>query len=580
VKVTGAVVVVGGCLVLLPDASGAGQSAGAAPSNLVNAAKSPEDHVRAAEADQAKADQAAQHAAAEDAKAHREEKRAESDLERARSAAEDAVVEQTKANQERQQARTETDPTTAAQLQAAAANDAQLAASDQTLAAEDLKRGQAELADARRDEAAAEKDREQAEKLERQAKHEQQQAQKVAEAEGKILICHATSSAKNPHVEIEVDRNGLNGHWGHAGDLIPAPPGGCPRASSHGAGKSAHEEADLAARDQELARKDGEQAVEDAAQARKENALANSLMSDSRSESSRAEADRTKARSEEQAAEVESDPTKAAQLREDAAGDTQLASSEQLLSQIDKSLAAVERALAKQDSALAKRDHALAEEEKALAEREQERAQEMALAVGALLICHATGEAKRAYVELEVREMGLGGHGDDAGDIIPAPADGCPTSANESAVRAAEAHDARTTIPLAGGPLQGDMSANETSVVPGETVRLLPSVVNPRTKPARAVEICAAIPPGFSLVSAGRARLVRGAECLQRDRIEPMSAVAFPLYLRLNRRAGGPSHVRVPLVVSVGPRRAPLAGLRLALQAGGPVLPFVPGVTG
>ena len=133
---------------------------------------------------------------------------------------------------------------------------------------------------------------------------------------------------------------------------------------------------------------------------------------------------------------------------------------------------------------------------------------------------------------------------------------------------------------LPGGALQADMSASETSVVPGETVSLVVSVVNARTDPAQGVELCAGIPSGFSVVSAGGARLVRGTACATRDRIGPMSAVAFPLHLRLNRRVGGPSHVRIPLLVSVGQSRARRAELRLALQAGGRPLPFVPGVTG
>ena len=97
VKVTVALVVVGGGLVPLSDASGAGQSAVAAPSNLVSTPQSPEGHVRAAEADQAKADRESKQAAAEQAKAHREEQRAESDLEQARTAAEDGAVAQTNA---------------------------------------------------------------------------------------------------------------------------------------------------------------------------------------------------------------------------------------------------------------------------------------------------------------------------------------------------------------------------------------------------------------------------------------------------------------------------------------------------
>lgn len=45
---------------------------------------------------------------------------------------------------------------------------------------------------------------------------------------GKITICHATSSAKNPYNEITISINGLNGHAKHEGDIIPAPAGGCP----------------------------------------------------------------------------------------------------------------------------------------------------------------------------------------------------------------------------------------------------------------------------------------------------------------------------------------------------------------
>jgi hypothetical protein len=46
--------------------------------------------------------------------------------------------------------------------------------------------------------------------------------------EGKITICHATGSTKNPYSLITISVDGLSGHNGHAGDIIPAPAAGCP----------------------------------------------------------------------------------------------------------------------------------------------------------------------------------------------------------------------------------------------------------------------------------------------------------------------------------------------------------------
>jgi hypothetical protein len=46
--------------------------------------------------------------------------------------------------------------------------------------------------------------------------------------DGKITICHATGSAKNPYNEITISINGLNGHGKHENDIIPMPAEGCP----------------------------------------------------------------------------------------------------------------------------------------------------------------------------------------------------------------------------------------------------------------------------------------------------------------------------------------------------------------
>jgi hypothetical protein len=50
----------------------------------------------------------------------------------------------------------------------------------------------------------------------------------MSTGDGKITICHATNSKNHPYNLITVSVNGLNGHDKHAGDIIPAPAGGCP----------------------------------------------------------------------------------------------------------------------------------------------------------------------------------------------------------------------------------------------------------------------------------------------------------------------------------------------------------------
>src|SRR5439155_8730632 len=43
----------------------------------------------------------------------------------------------------------------------------------------------------------------------------------------KVTICHRTGSRRHPYVQITVDESALPAHRRH-GDIIPAPPGGCP----------------------------------------------------------------------------------------------------------------------------------------------------------------------------------------------------------------------------------------------------------------------------------------------------------------------------------------------------------------
>jgi hypothetical protein len=43
----------------------------------------------------------------------------------------------------------------------------------------------------------------------------------------KVTICHRTNSKRKPYTRITVSSNALSAHQ-HHGDIIPAPPGGCP----------------------------------------------------------------------------------------------------------------------------------------------------------------------------------------------------------------------------------------------------------------------------------------------------------------------------------------------------------------
>jgi hypothetical protein len=47
----------------------------------------------------------------------------------------------------------------------------------------------------------------------------------------RVQICHATGSDTNPYVLLTLPEEALNGHRKHAGDLIPAPVGGCPTSA-------------------------------------------------------------------------------------------------------------------------------------------------------------------------------------------------------------------------------------------------------------------------------------------------------------------------------------------------------------
>lgn len=52
----------------------------------------------------------------------------------------------------------------------------------------------------------------------------------AADAAAGRAICHRTSSASRPYVKLRVSARQLRAHGRHAADIIPAPPGACPRS--------------------------------------------------------------------------------------------------------------------------------------------------------------------------------------------------------------------------------------------------------------------------------------------------------------------------------------------------------------
>ena len=60
---------------------------------------------------------------------------------------------------------------------------------------------------------------------------------RTGEAPAKVTLCHATGSATNPYVLITISENGLHGHDGHEGDIVPAPAGGCPEPQASPEGR-------------------------------------------------------------------------------------------------------------------------------------------------------------------------------------------------------------------------------------------------------------------------------------------------------------------------------------------------------
>ena len=54
----------------------------------------------------------------------------------------------------------------------------------------------------------------------------------AASSNGTVLICEATGNPSAPYVEIRVSQSNLGDYGSAQGDIIPAPPGGCPSSVS------------------------------------------------------------------------------------------------------------------------------------------------------------------------------------------------------------------------------------------------------------------------------------------------------------------------------------------------------------
>ena len=83
-------------------------------------------------------------------------------------------------------------------------------------------------------------------------------------------------------------------------------------------------------------------------------------------------------------------------------------------------------------------------------------------------ICHRTGSATNPFVEITISVNGLNGHGDHEGDIIPAPAGGCPATEPAPAAETETAPDEPAVVteePVA--PADEEDVPDEGSVLSG-----------------------------------------------------------------------------------------------------------------
>lgn len=208
--------------------------------------------------------------------------------------------------------------------------------------------------------------------------------------DGNVAICHATSSETNPYEEITVNVNGLNGHGNHEEDIIPMPDGGCsasPDVTSDDTLTVCHATDDTANPYEEL--------VVTSAELNEHLAHPNDI----------------------NPALTAGCPAYPVVIHKGEITICHANGNESIpYDEIMVSVNGLD-------------GHGEHEGDIFPASNEDGCPATSSLLTGAkITICHATSSAKNPYNEITVSVNGLNGHDKHAGDIIPAPAEGCPTN--------------------------------------------------------------------------------------------------------------------------------------------------------
>jgi hypothetical protein len=206
-------------------------------------------------------------------------------------------------------------------------------------------------------------------------------------SDGKITICHATGNEANPYEEISVSANGLEGHGTHEGDIITSPETGCPAANPEASNNN--DEIAIC------------HATGDTANPYEEITVTG------------AELNKHLEHSNDFTAPINGCPASTTVVSNGKIAICHATSSEtDPYEEINVSVNGLD-------------DHGTHEGDIIPAPQDGCPAT-VITGNDKITICHATGSAKNPYNEITISVNGLSGHNKHKGDIIPAPADGCP----------------------------------------------------------------------------------------------------------------------------------------------------------